>query len=79
MLRQFVVDPRKIQHRRNLTNQMIVRHHSIEVERVEQLRLVLNAPTHHRTAPSMSRFKGITVGHGPQLTFATKSAQSGMR
>ena len=41
------------QDRRNLPNQMIVRHDRIEVERIDELPLVLNAPSYHRMAPSM--------------------------
>jgi len=46
--RQLGADPRKIENGRNPAHQMVVRNHGIEIERIEQLALILIASTHHR-------------------------------
>jgi len=52
--RQLTVDPGEIQHRCDTSNLMVIRHHRVEIERIQQLALIVLAPPHHRTAPSMA-------------------------
>ena len=49
--RQLGVHPGQVQHGRDLAHAVIVRHHLIEAERIEQLPLVLVEPPHHRQPP----------------------------
>jgi hypothetical protein len=60
-------------------HQVIVRHNLLEIERIEQLPLILADPPHHPPAPADVRIRktGITVRRPFQMTFATKSANSG--
>jgi hypothetical protein len=52
--RQFTVDPGEIQHRCDTPNLMVIGYRCVEIERIEQLALLILAPSHHRTAPSMA-------------------------
>ena len=49
--RQLLVDPAQIEHRVDPANQMIRRHHLVEVELVEELALPIFPPPHHRRPP----------------------------
>jgi len=48
--RQFLVHPAEVEHGIDLANQMIRRHHLVEVERVEELALPI-FPTPHQRRP----------------------------
>src|SRR5215467_13774390 len=54
MWRKLDAHPREIENCRNPPNLMVVRHHGLEVERIEQLTLLTLAPPHHRNSPSMA-------------------------
>jgi len=47
--RQFGVHPGQVQHRRDLADAVVVRHHLVEAEGIEQLALVPVEPPHHRS------------------------------
>ena len=49
--RQLLVHPAEIEHCVDPANQMIRRHHLVEVELVEELALPIFPPTHHRRTP----------------------------
>ena len=75
--RQLGSDPGQIENTSNGANQVIVRDDLLEIERIEQLSLILAAPAHHHQSPPMfASADGITVRQSIQMTFATKSALS---
>ena len=51
--RQLGSNPRQIKDASDGAHQVIVRHHRFEVERIEQLSLMLAYPPHHHAAPPM--------------------------
>jgi hypothetical protein len=54
MQSKLIINPGKIEHRRDLADQMIVRNRFIQIERIEQLPLILLEPPPHRpTAPAV--------------------------
>src|SRR5262245_62172647 len=73
--RQLSTDPRQVENRSYLANQMIVRNGLFKTESIKQLPLVLIEPPHHR--PSPQRIASQQPNHRsrkPSMTFATKSA-----
>ena len=71
--RQLGVHPRQVQHGGDLAHAVIVRHHLIEAERIEQLPLVLLEPPHHRPPPLL--IASGAVNHGsrqPATDFCNK-------
>jgi len=78
--RQLGAHPREIENRRDPPDLMIVRHHRLQVERIEQLALFTLPPPHHRTAPSMAAVSadGITVRPPPQPVLQQKRPTSAM-
>jgi hypothetical protein len=73
------MDPRKVQDFRNPSGLMILRNGLLEIEAIEQLPLVPIEPSHHRsisqkpTSPPRNHDSAIS-----QMTFATKSATTGL-
>jgi hypothetical protein len=53
MRRQLGADPRQVDNTSNGAHQVIVRHDLFEIERIEQLPLILADPPHHHPLPSM--------------------------
>ena len=49
---KLLADPIKIEHAVDLPDQMIRRHHLVEIERVEKLTLSALSPPHHRKLPA---------------------------
>src|ERR1700722_18458527 len=52
--RELLVHPIKIKNAVDLSNQMIRRHHFVEIERVEQLTFCALSPSHHRPLPRIT-------------------------
>jgi hypothetical protein len=76
--RQLGSDPGQLENTSNGAHQVIVRDDLVEIERIEQLSLILAAPAHHHPSPPMfASADGITVRQSIQMTFATKSARLG--
>ncbi len=62
--------PLKIENAVNLPDQMIGRHHLVEIERVEELTSVALSPPHHRPLPRIAvPIHGITVQLQSQREF----------
>src|SRR5271169_2993147 len=67
---QVLVHPIKIEHAVDLPDQMICRHHLVEIERVEKLTLSVLSPPHHRPLPRIAiLIHGIMVQPQPQREF----------
>ena len=72
--RKLLVHPTEIEHRVDLADQMIRRHHLVEIERIKELALSILPPSHHRRLPLMTpQSNGITVRHRLNGSFATHS------
>src|SRR5262245_56185596 len=70
------MDPGQVEDGADLANQMIVRHHLIEAELVEQLPLVSIEPPHHRPSPSrIARGKRNHPRRRPSTDFCNKICQ----
>src|ERR1043166_6470585 len=68
--RKLLVHPIKIDNAVDLPDQMIGRHHLVEIERVEELTLAALSPPHHRPLPRIAiLFDGITVHASSQREF----------
>jgi hypothetical protein len=64
--RQPGPNPRQIKNASNGAHQVIVRNHRFEVERIEQLPLILAYPPHHHAAPPT--FVSVRQNHCSQAT-----------
>jgi hypothetical protein len=65
---QLVVDPAQVENGRDLAYQVIAGHHRIEIERIEQLALVLIAPAHHGSSPPQFTLSGWNHCSSPAAT-----------
>src|SRR5215813_10711139 len=72
------IDPRQVENRSDLANQVIVGNGLFKTKRVKQPTLVVIEPPHHRpTPPRIVSERRNHCSREPSTTFATKSAQSG--
>src|SRR5262245_49542778 len=74
------IDPRQVENRSDLANQVIVGNGLFKTKRVKQPTLVVIEPPHHRpTPPRIVSERRNHCSREPSTTFATKSAKSGHR
>src|SRR5262245_12785788 len=72
------IDPRQVENRSDLANQVIVGNGLFKTKRVKQPTLVVIEPPHHRpTPPRIVSERRNHCSREPSTTFATKSAKSG--
>src|SRR5262249_58630653 len=72
------IDPRQVENRSDLANQVIVGNGLFKTKRVKQPTLVVMEPPHHRpTPPRIVSERRNHCSREPSTTFATKSARSG--
>src|SRR5262249_11737466 len=70
------IDPRQVENRSDLANQVIVGNGLVKAKRVKQPALVRIWPPHHRPAPPRIVTEGRNYcSRKPTTTFATKSAR----
>src|SRR5262249_36014926 len=71
------IDPRQVENRSDLANQVIVGNGLFKTKRVKQPTLVVIEPPHHRpTPPRIVSERRNHCSREPSTTFATKSAKS---
>src|SRR5262245_3367 len=71
------IDPRQVENRSDLANQVIVGNGLFKTKRVKQPTLVVIEPPHHRpTPPRIVSERRNHCSREPSTTFATKSALS---
>jgi hypothetical protein len=64
------VHPAQIEHALDLPDQMVGRHHLVEIKRIEELTLSVFPPTHHAPLPTMhTSINGITPRESSQWEF----------
>src|SRR5262249_50088101 len=72
------IDPRQVENRSDLANQVIVGNGLFKTKRVKQPTLVVIEPPHHRpTPPRIVSERRNHCSREPSTTFATKSAKTG--
>src|SRR5262249_34276825 len=52
--RKLLVHPTQVENAVELSNQMIWRHHLVQIKRIKELGLAYSPPTHHEPLPSES-------------------------
>src|SRR5262249_43694685 len=73
------MDPRQVENRSDLANQVIVGNSPFKTKRVKQPTLAVIEPPHHRpTPPRIVSERRNHCSRGPSTTFATKSAKTGL-
>src|SRR5215475_2674507 len=71
--RKLLVHPPEIENAVYLFNQMIWRHHLVEIKRIKELTLSTLASPHHGPLPRITTsFDGITVRASPQREFCNR-------
>src|SRR5262245_4555268 len=72
------IDPRQVENRSDLANQVIVGNGLFNTKRVKQPTLLVIEPPHHRpTPPRIVSERRNHCSREPSTTFATKSATNG--